>query len=98
VNLLTNAMRYGKGKPVIVSTGLTEKTITISVKDFGSGIAPSDHQRIFERFERATATADKAGLGLGLFIVKIIVELHRGAIKVKSNVGQGAEFIVELPR
>ena len=98
VNLLTNAIRYGKGKPVIVSTGATSESISISVKDYGDGIDPCDHQRIFERFERATNTADKSCLGLGLFIVKIIVDLHGGFVKVNSELGQGPEFIVELPR
>lgn len=98
INLLTNAMRYGKGKPVIVTTSSTPEKVTISVKDNGSGIDPADHERIFERFERATSTAGNSGLGLGLFIVKIIVELHRGSIRVNSELGKGAEFIVEFPR
>ena len=98
VNLLTNALRYGKGKPVYVSTRLTENSLIISVKDSGAGISKDDHHRIFERFERATTTAGKSGLGLGLFIVKNIVDLHRGTISVKSDLGHGAEFIVEIPR
>ncbi len=98
VNLLTNAIRYGKGRPVYVATSLTKNSLIISVKDSGAGISKDDHQRIFDRFERATDTAGKSGLGLGLFIVKNIVDLHRGTISVKSDLGHGAEFIVEIPR
>ncbi|MES2525602.1 MAG: PAS domain-containing sensor histidine kinase [Bdellovibrionota bacterium] len=97
VNLLTNTSRYGKGKPVFVTTSRNENFALLSVKDSGSGIAPADHERIFERFERATSNAGISGLGLGLYIVKNIVQLHKGSIRVESSIGLGAEFIVELP-
>lgn len=97
INLLTNACRYGRGKPISLTAYTENDQIIIKVKDHGIGIASQDHQRIFERFERATTTADVAGLGLGLFIVKNIVDLHRGKITVNSKIGEGAEFIVALP-
>lgn len=97
INLFTNAVRYGKGKPVRVSYQMINDKAVITVKDNGPGVAKEDQQRIFERFERAEVTSDITGLGLGLFIVKNIVELHHGEVKIKSELGHGAEFIVELP-
>ncbi len=97
INLLTNAARYGKGRPVHVSFGTNGQTLVIKVKDNGAGISPEDHERIFERFERATKTADGSGLGLGLFIVKNIIDLHHGTVRVESGLNSGATFIVELP-
>jgi signal transduction histidine kinase len=63
---------------VVVTTFLKTESVLGSAKDFGSGIAPDDHERIFERFERATS---KGGLGLGLFLVKIIADLHGGSVR-----------------
>jgi PAS domain S-box-containing protein len=97
INLFTNAVRYGKGKPVRVSYQKINTKAVISIKDNGPGIAKEDHQRIFERFERAVDTSAVTGLGLGLFIVKNIVEIHHGVIRINSELGQGAEFVVELP-
>lgn len=96
INLVSNACRYGKGKPVIISSTVLPESLRISVKDQGIGIPTADHKRIFERFERASSLG--GGLGLGLFIVKSIVELHDGKIFVDSEPGKGSEFTVELPR
>jgi signal transduction histidine kinase len=95
--LFINAVRYGKGKPVKVSYQKINDKAVISIKDHGPGIAIEDQQRIFERFERAVDTSAVTGLGLGLFIVRNIVEIHHGAVKINSELGQGAEFVVELP-
>jgi len=67
------------------------------VKDQGIGIDPADQLQIFERFERAVSSRNYGGLGLGLFIVKRIVEAHGGTISVESRPGEGAAFRVELP-
>lgn len=96
-NLLTNAARYGEGKPIQVSVSKSEEYAKICVKDFGRGIAPEDQDKIFHRFERITASDQIKGLGIGLFIVKEIVQMHNGTVEVKSELNHGSEFIVTIP-
>ena len=96
-NLLTNAIRYGQGKPVEVTVRAEEDTACLMVRDRGIGIPPEHLQRIFERFERA-ASRNYGGLGLGLYIVRQIVESHGGTISVESEPGRGSLFTVKLPR
>ena len=67
------------------------------MKDHGPGISHEKQSTIFERFARATNSRDISGLGLGLFISKEIIEAHQGTIRVESELGKGASFIVELP-
>jgi signal transduction histidine kinase len=69
----------------------------LTVEDHGIGIPAADIERIFGRFERAVSTHNYGGLGLGLFIVRQIVEAHGGAVHVASRPGEGAVFTVELP-
>ena len=69
----------------------------VSVQDHGKGIAPEDMAKIFDRFERAASGNHIGGLGLGLFIVREIVEAHRGHVRATSRVGEGSEFVIELP-
>lgn len=96
-NLLTNAIKYGNRTPILIKVWDTPHSLFFSVKDQGPGIKESDAQRIFERFERATTASEASGLGLGLYIVKKIVNAHGGIISVKSAPNEGAEFIVEIP-
>lgn len=97
-NLLTNALRYGGGKPVEMTVRLDGDNAVVSVRDQGIGISSEDHQRIFEQFERTDVSRKHAaGLGLGLYITHKIVTLHAGRIGVESTPGQGARFFVELP-
>jgi signal transduction histidine kinase len=98
VNLLTNAFKYGSGKPVKIKLESTPNQARFIIQDHGIGIAKEDQQRIFERFERAVSSAHFGGLGLGLFISSEIVRAHGGELKVESEVGKGSTFIVELPR
>ena len=74
--------------------------VVLVVSDTGHGIDPDDHERIFERFYRVDEARSRAagGSGLGLAIVKWIVEIHNGEIRVESDLGAGATFIVKLPR
>ena len=96
-NLISNALKYGAGKAVQVSIGESEGIARLTVSDEGIGIAPEDVTRIFGRFERAVSTRHYGGLGLGLFIVRQIVEAHEGEIRVHSKPGEGSEFTVLLP-
>jgi signal transduction histidine kinase len=97
-NLISNACRYAYGKPIRIRLEReSSDRVRILVADQGMGIKKQDQARIFERFERATSLDEKAGLGLGLFIVKQIVEAHQGWVRVESEPGQGATFVVELP-
>jgi PAS domain S-box-containing protein len=96
-NLLTNAMKYGPRKPIEVSVRVKEGLALFEIQDRGVGIAPKDFERIFLQFERATASNEVSGLGLGLFIVNQIVQAHQGRVRVESKVGEGSLFIMELP-
>ena len=101
-NLLTNALRYGGGRPVemvVAQVGAGEDGFArVSVRDRGIGIAAEDQARIFEQFERTEhSRKHAAGLGLGLYITRQIVDLHGGRIGVESAPGEGSTFSVELP-
>ena len=97
VNLLTNALRYGSGKPVEVSLSPTPGGAHLSVRDHGIGISAEDQQRIFQQFERAGGGRSVDGLGLGLFITQQLVEAHGGSISVHSEPGRGSVFSLDLP-
>lgn len=94
-NLFSNAIRYSPGKTVHISLIKLNERAVLSVKDEGMGIDPANIDRIFERFERATSAS--SGLGLGLYITRQILDLHKASIRVESEPGKGANFIVELP-
>jgi len=97
-NLLSNAIKYGDGKDIDVGLSkLGSDKALLTVRDRGIGIAPELRERIFEKFERAVSASNISGLGLGLFIVKTIVDLHGGTIKVEEAQPKGTIFSVELP-
>jgi PAS domain S-box-containing protein len=96
-NLLSNALKYGDGKPVHVTVSSDARVATLAVRDEGIGIEALDQARIFERFERAVSARNYSGFGLGLWIVREIVRAHGGTIGVESAPGKGATFRVELP-
>jgi len=96
-NLVSNAIKYAAGKPIDVLVERVGDVARLVVKDYGVGIAEENLERIFDRFERGTSHPGIAGLGLGLFISKQIVQLHGGSIRAESAPGSGAAFIVELP-
>ena len=96
-SLLSNAMKYGAGSPVMLRVEKADGMARLTVKDEGIGIAPGALLTIFEKFTRAVSTRHYGGLGLGLFITRQIVEAHHGRLWAESEPGQGATFIVELP-
>jgi signal transduction histidine kinase len=97
-NLVSNALKYGRGAPVDVRVRDQGEHASVEVQDRGIGIAPEDAQRIFERFERAVSSRHYGGLGLGLFITRQLVEALGGHISLESHPGQGSTFTVLLPR
>jgi PAS domain S-box-containing protein len=96
-NLLGNAIKYAPGKPVRISVAARGDLAELCVSDDGPGIPPGAEARIFRRFERATDVRNYGGLGLGLYIVREIVEAHGGTISVDTAAGKGATFRVALP-
>lgn len=96
-NLLSNALKYGSGKPIEVTTRRAANFAVISVRDNGIGIAKEEQQRIFGRFERSVQSRAYGGFGLGLWIAREIVVLSGGTIGVESEEGAGACFSVRLP-
>src|SRR2546426_29591 len=97
INLLSNAAKYGRGKPVEVVVEQTGTHARLIVRDHGFGIAPDDKGRIFDRFERAVSVRHYGGFGLGLWIAHQIVSAMGGEIRVESERGAGSTFVVELP-
>jgi len=100
LNLLSNAVKFSnKGDKIAVKVFEDDDYIYISVKDTGIGIKEEQQEMIFERFGQVdkSFTRRKEGSGIGLVIVKLLVEMHGGEIKVESKYGEGSEFIIKLP-
>jgi PAS domain S-box-containing protein len=97
-NLLTNALKFGAGKPVHIDVWLDGARAHLAVHDQGIGIGPEDVERIFQRYERAEAARTYGGMGLGLYIARQIVDAHGGTVRVESQPGVGSTFTVDLPQ
>ena len=96
-NLLMNAFRYAAEAPIAITVRRAEKNGVLIVDDNGRGISPTDLDRIFGRFERASSPAHFGGLGLGLYVVRQIVEAHGGTITATNRPEGGASFVMSLP-
>ena len=96
MNLLSNALKYGNKQPVEIKLTNRGQKLTVDIIDQGMGIAPENHDRIFNCFERVDEYS-ASGLGVGLFISRQIVEDHRGHLLLTSTPGKGSTFTVELP-
>jgi PAS domain S-box-containing protein len=96
-NLLSNAIKYGRGLPIDVQLRADAQRAQIRVRDQGIGISAEDQARLFQRFERLASERHYSGFGLGLWIVRQIVDAMGGSIQVQSEPGQGSVFTVELP-
>lgn len=98
LNLIENAVRYNQENGAVdVSCVQKNGAVHIMVSDTGIGIAEEDRNRIFDRFYRSDAVRNSDGTGLGLNIVKLIVEGHHGTIMVNSTLGEGCRFSITLP-
>jgi two-component system sensor histidine kinase MtrB len=100
INLVSNAMKYSpEASPIAIDVEARDTEVLVSVTDRGVGIAPEDQARLFDAFRRLSSTKDAApGVGLGLYVVKKIVDAHGGHIDIRSELGRGSTFTVTLPR
>jgi len=97
-NLLSNAVKYSEpGAPIRVSGCRRDGVVEVDVSDQGRGIDPDDLPRIFDRFYRARSGRTGEGLGLGLYITRMLVEAHQGRIHAESEPGKGSTFSFTLP-
>jgi signal transduction histidine kinase len=97
-NLVSNAIQFTPAGGVItLSARRTDREMLLTVSDTGIGIAPEDQARVFERFERAHPNARESGTGLGLALVKSLIELHGGTVELDSEPGRGTSAICRLP-
>jgi signal transduction histidine kinase len=97
-SLVTNAFKFGPGKPIEIQIEQIGDAARLAVIDHGIGIDPAQLPYVFERFERAVPWSNYGGLGLGLYIARSIVTAHGGTITVDSAPGAGATFTITLPR
>ena len=97
-NLLTNALKYGSGKPIEIQIRNSSDFVYIDVLDSGAGVTDEDKKRIFGRFERAISANEVSGLGLGLYISREIIDGHGGTIEMHDREdGPGSVFTLGLP-
>ncbi|MDO8691352.1 MAG: HAMP domain-containing sensor histidine kinase, partial [Dehalococcoidia bacterium] len=97
-NLIGNALKYSRpATRVLAQVTKTGDCVTISVTDHGFGIEPKDLPHVFERFYRGRGGRKPSGVGLGLYISKMLVEAHGGSIQVESEPGKGSAFSFTLP-
>ncbi len=96
-NLLANALKYGRGQPVAISTERSGDWAVLTVRDRGIGISAEDQAALFAKFSRAVPYNNYGGLGLGLWVVDQIARAHGGRVDLDSRKDQGATFTVRLP-
>jgi signal transduction histidine kinase len=94
--LLHNALKFGLKKPVEVSVVPEAESVRLVVRDHGIGMSASEAAHVFERFSRGVSEQHYGGLGIGLYLVKQVVDAHGGVLSVESQPGEGSTFTVEL--
>jgi signal transduction histidine kinase len=96
-NLLSNALKFGAGKPVDVALRADGRAARLAIRDRGIGISEEDRARVFKRFERAVTRREHGGFGVGLWLANQLVAAMGGAVAVESAPGEGTTFTVVLP-
>jgi len=96
-HLLSNALKYGRGKPIQITLERRGDRAYIEVVDHGAGIPPERLSKIFQRFGRAGPIAHSGGLGLGLYLAREVIRAHGGSIRFESKPNQGCTFSIDLP-
>lgn len=97
-NLVSNAIKYGAGKPIEITLSAEPSRAHLRIRDQGIGIDPVDQERIFQRFTRVDAGTRRTSFGVGLWIVRELCLAMGGSVAVESSLGQGSTFHVQLPR
>jgi len=98
-NLAINAVKYGEPKtPITLTLQQTETQVSLTIHNQGNPIALDAQSILFQQFRRTPSAEEQTGWGLGLFLVKSIIEAHQGTIEVKSAAGEGTSFIIKLPK
>ena len=98
-NILSNAIKYSPDGGVIgVDVALASDEVVVTIADHGIGIPAGDLDRLFERYHRGSNVSGIVGTGVGLYLVKMVVDMHGGAVTVESTEGEGARFTIRLPR
>ena len=99
-NLVSNAIKYGDGRPIVVTASEepSARQLIVEVRDGGAGIPPESQSRIFERFERAVRPGHEgSGFGVGLWVVRQLVDTMKGTITIASRPNEGSTFTISLP-
>ena len=96
-NLLSNAIKFTENGHVSLTTDFQDGNLVLTVEDTGTGMTAEEQQRVFGAFERLSNAATQDGFGLGLSIVRHIVNMFGGSIRVESEKGEGSRFIAEIP-
>jgi signal transduction histidine kinase len=97
-NLISNAVKYSPGgAPVSITSARDGAHAVVVIEDRGIGIPDTDRERVFERYYRGSNTSSIVGSGVGLYLVKTIIDLHEGSIMLDSREGEGSRFTLRLP-
>jgi signal transduction histidine kinase len=97
-NLISNGAKYSpSGAPIKVSVFATETGATVEVRNHGFGVAPDDAERLFEKGARGGDDNGRPGLGVGLYVSRLIAEAHDGSLRVEPAEVEGSRFILDLP-
>ena len=98
-NLLSNAIKYSPdGGVIAVDAALASDEVIVTIADHGIGVPAGDLDRLFERYHRGSNVSGIVGTGVGLYLVKMVVDMHGGAVAVESTEDEGARFTIRLPR
>jgi signal transduction histidine kinase len=97
-NLLSNALKYSPdGGMIDVDAQIASEAVVVTIADHGIGVPARDLDRLFERYYRGSNVSGIVGTGVGLYLVKMVVDLHGGSVEVNSKEGEGSRFTVRLP-